>query len=259
MITAHVAAAQRLLRAFVKGAAAPAAIFEADGRVAHVEKHHEGALPLLRERVLAVDRARGKLRRTDPDRALASWHALLRGQYSTIDRFESDQRRYVLAFVNEPKLLDPRGLTAAESAVAAWAARGHPEKVIAYELGIAQGTVSALLSRAYKKLGVRSRAALVARLEVPTRLERMKLDDGAEVLLFSAPTKEHGALGTLTKAEREVARAAARGDDNRTIAKRRKVSPTTVAKQLTAAYGKLGIGTRAELARLLTRDASYAE
>lgn len=256
MIAAHVAAAQRLLRALVKGTASPAAIFEADGRVAHVEKPHESALPLLRERVLAVDRARGRLRRTDPDRALSSWQALLRGQYSTIDRFESDQRRYVLAFVNEPSLLDPRGLTSAESAVAAWAARGHPEKVIAYELGIAQGTVSALLSRAYRKLGVRSRAALVARLGVPTKIEQMKLDDGAEVLLFSAPTEEHGALGTLTKAEREVASAAARGDDNRTIGERRGVSQATVAKQLASVYAKLGVGTRAELARLLTRDAS---
>lgn len=256
MIAAHVAAAQRLLRALVKGTAAPVAIFEADGRVAHVEKPHEESLSVLRERVLAVDRARGRVRRTDPDRALSSWQALLRGRYSTIDRFESDQRRYVLAFVNEPSLIDPRGLTTAESAVAAWAARGHPEKVIAYELGLAQGTVSALLSRAYRKLGVRSRAALVARLEVPTKIERMKLDDGAEVLLFSAPTQEHGALGALSDAEREVASAAARGDDNQTISERRKVSRATVAKQLASAYEKLGVGTRAELARLLTRDAS---
>lgn len=255
MIAAHVAAAQRLLRALVKGAS-PAAIFEADGRVAHVEKAHEGSISLLRERVLTLDRARGRLRRTDPDRALTSWQALLRGQYSTIDRFESDQRRYVLAFLNEPSLLDPRGLTTAESAVAAWAARGHPEKVIAYELGLAQGTVSALLSRAYRKLGIRSRAALVARLAVPTRLERMKLDDGAEVLLFSAPNKDHGALGALTEAEREVAGAAARGEENRTISARRKTSQATVAKQLASAYRKLGVATRAELARLLLRDAS---
>jgi DNA-binding CsgD family transcriptional regulator len=259
MLAAHVAAAQRLLRALVKGTTAPAAIFEADGRVAHVEKAHEGAMPLLRERVLTVDRARGRMRRTDPDRALASWQALLRGEYSTIDRFESDQRRYVVAFVNEPSLLDPRGLTAAEGAVAAWAARGHAEKVIAYELGLAPGTVSALLARAYKKLGVRSRAALVARLSVPTDIERMKLDDGAEVLLFSAPSEEHGGLGALTQTEREVASAAARGDDNRSIAERRGVSPRTIATQLAGIYEKLGVGTRAELARLLLRDASLPE
>lgn len=252
MVAAHVAAAQRLLRAFAKASASPAAIFEADGRVAHVEKAHERGLEHLRRRVLTIDRARGHMRRTDPDAALASWQALLRGEYSLIDRFESDQRRYVVAFANEPSLLDPRGLTTAESAVAAWAARGHAEKVIAYELGLAQGTVGALLSRAYRKLGVRSRAALVARLEAPTDVERMKLDDGAEVLLFSAPSGEPPRLEALTEAEREVARAAARGDRTRDIAERRKVSPATVAKQLASAYTKLGVTTRAELARLLT-------
>lgn len=254
MLAAHVAAAQRLLRALVKGTTAPAAIFEADGRVAHVEKKHERSLPLLRERVLTVDRARGRMRRTDPDAAVESWQALLRGEYSTIDRFESDQRRYVVAFVNDPSLTDPRGLTSAEGAVAAWAARGHAEKVIAYELGLARGTVSALLSRAYDKLGVRTRAALVERLAVPTKLERMRLDDGAEVLLFSAPSAQHGVLGALSTTERAIASAAARGESNRAIAERRKVSPATVAKQLSSAYRKLGVGTRAELARLLARS-----
>lgn len=253
MLAAHAAAAQRLLRAIAKKRAVPAAIFEADGRVAHVEKAHERALPLLRERVLRVDRARGKLRRTDPDDALRSWQALLRGEYSTIDRFETDQRRYVVAFVNEPSLTDPRGLTTAEGAVAAWATRGHSEKVIAYELGLAPGTVSALLSRAYKKLGVESRAALIARLEVPTEVERVRLDDDAEVLLFSAPTVAARSLDLLSPAEREVAADVARGDSNATIAKRRKVSPTTVAKQLASACAKLGVSTRAELASLLTR------
>lgn len=254
MVAAHVAAAQRLLRAFVRTPTAPAAIFEADGRVAHVEPRHEKALPRLREHLLTVDRARGRLRRTDPEAALASWQALLRGEYSVLDRFESDQRRYVVAFANEPSLVDPRGLTTAEGAVAAWAAGGHSEKVIAYELGLAQGSVSALLSRAYRKLGVRTRAALVERLAVPTEVERIKLDEDAEVLLFSAPSAEPGSLAGLTAAEREVAEDAARGERNHAIAARRGVSTATIAKQLASAYAKLGVGTRAELARLLARD-----
>ena len=256
MIAAHVAAAQRLLRALSRRKVKPAAIFEVDGRVAHVEKTHERALPLLRERILAVERARGRLRRTDPDAALAAWEALLRGEYSTIDRFESDQRRYVSACVNQPTLLDPRGLTAAEGAVAAWAARGHPEKLIAYELGLAQGTVSALLARAYAKLGVRSRAELVTRFEAATDVERLKLDDDAEVLLFSAASAEHDALGALSQAEREVASLAARGEANRAIAERRGVHAATVAKQLASAYTKLGVRSRGELALLLTRGSS---
>lgn len=258
MVASHVAAAQRLLRALLRTDPTPAAIFEAGGKVAHVEKGHEGAIELLRERVRAVDRARGRLRRTDADAALASWEALLRGEYSIVDRFESDQRRYVVAHVNGPKLFDPRGLTAAEGAVAAWAARGHSQKLIAYELGLAQGTVGALLSRAYAKLGVRSRPELIARLEAPTSVERIGLGGDTEVLLFSAPSADHGALGALTPTEREVAVAAARGEDNRRIAKRRGVSPATIAKQLSSTYVKLGVGSRAELARLLSRDASLS-
>lgn len=251
MVAAHVASAQRLLRSMAKMRATPAAIFEADGRTAHVEKEHEGALPLLRERLLAIDRARSRLRRTDPDAALAQWEALLRGEYSMVDRFESDQRRYVVAFVNEPSLLDPRGLTRAEGAVAAWAARGHPEKLIAYELGLAQGTVSALLSRAYAKLGVQTRPELVSAFEAPTSVEQLELGDDAEVLLFSAPQNELAPRVPLTPAERAVASLAARGDSNRAIAERRGVSVATVAKQLASAYAKLGVGTRAELGRLL--------
>lgn len=258
MIASHVAAAQRLLRSLVRRDPSPAAIFEASGKVAHVEAGHEGAIGALRERVRAVDRARGRLRRTDADAALASWEALLRGEYSVVDRFESDGRRYVVAFVNGPQLVDPRGLTAAEGAVAAWAARGHPQKLIAYELGLAQGTVGALLTRAYAKLGVRSRPELIARLEAPTSVERLGLGDDTEVLLFSAPSADHGALGALTPTEREVAVAAARGEDNREIAEQRGVSLATIAKQLSSAYGKLGIGSRAELARLLARDASLS-
>lgn len=254
MIAAHVAAAHRLLRAILKRDPTPAVIFEADGRVAHVEREHEGAVRVLRERVRAVDRARGRLRKTDADAALTSWEALLRGEYSVVDRFESDQRRYVVAFSNGPDLSDPRGLTSAEGAVAAWAARGHSQKLIAYELGLAPGTVSALLSRAYAKLGVRSRPELIAKLATPTQVERVGLGSDTEVLLFSAPSADHGALGALSPAEREVAAAAARGDDNRTIAEQRGVSQATVAKQLASTYQKLGVASRAELARLLSRD-----
>lgn len=250
MVSAHVAAAHRLLRALAKGGLEPAAVFEADGRVAHVERAHEGALSSLRRRVRDIDRARSR-RRGTTEEALSAWQALLRGEYSTVDRFESDGRRYVVAFANAPAVLDPRGLSPQESAVASWAARGHPEKLIAYELGLAQGTVSTLLSRAYRKLGVRSRVEFVQRMEAPTELERLSLDDGAEVLLFSAPNPDHSSLRSLTVAEREIALAAASGQDNRTIAARRGVSVATVGKQLASAYTKLCLRSRADLAGLL--------
>ncbi|MFO0669008.1 MAG: LuxR C-terminal-related transcriptional regulator [Polyangiaceae bacterium] len=250
MVAAHVAAGQRILRALARGRAAPVAIFERDGRVAHTEAGHEGAVRSLRARVVAVDRVRGAMRRTDPERALVAWRALLAGRYSTLDRFDTDGRRYVVAYQNAPNVLDPRGLSAQEAIVASWAARGHPDKVIAYELGIAAGTVSALLARAYKKLGVRTRAELVMLLEPPTRVDSVALDDDTDVLVFAGPREHPAALAALTGAERAVAEAAARGARTARIARERGVSTDTVEKQLARVYAKLGVRSRAELARL---------
>jgi DNA-binding NarL/FixJ family response regulator len=45
------------------------------------------------------------------------------------------------------------------------AALGRSNKLIAYELGLAQPTVRILMARAARKLGVRSRAELITRIE----------------------------------------------------------------------------------------------
>lgn len=251
MVAAHGAAASRLLRARAEGASEPVAIFEADGRTAHVVPEHVRALPELRRRLIRIERARGASRREGSDAAARAWSGLLRGVYSTFDRYESDGRRYVVAYVNRPGLLDPRGLTESEAIVAQYAARGHADKVIAYELGIAPGTVSALLARAYRKLRVGTRAELVAKLSVPTDVLHVELDADTNVLLFSAPSADHGALVALTKVEREVAIAAARGRTVERIARERSVQTSTVKKQLASIYEKLGVTNRAELARLV--------
>jgi DNA-binding NarL/FixJ family response regulator len=52
----------------------------------------------------------------------------------------------------------------------------------------------------------------------------------------------------LTRAERAVAAAAARGASNEDIARERRTSTRTVANQLASIYRKLGIASRAELA-----------
>jgi hypothetical protein len=124
MIAAHLTAATRLMSRLAK-LREPAVIFETDGRAAHVTKGHETMLTPLRRRLVTVDRARGRARHLDPDRALETWRALVDGRYTLIDRFESDGRRYVVAYTNAPEVTDPRGLTRSESVVAAWAARGH--------------------------------------------------------------------------------------------------------------------------------------
>jgi DNA-binding NarL/FixJ family response regulator len=82
---------------------------------------------------------------------------LVLGRWVVVDRFEAGGRRY---FVVRPALrptLSPR-----EAQIVACAAEGRSNKVIAYELGLRIGTVSSSLSAALRKLGLESRADLVA-------------------------------------------------------------------------------------------------
>jgi DNA-binding CsgD family transcriptional regulator len=118
----------------------------------------------LREAAVTVDRARGKMRDTDPDRALQIWKAMVRGRWSMIDWFDSDDRRFVLALPNAPRINDPRGLTERESQVVAYAVLGQTNKMIAYRLGLSKSRVSLLLRRAMRKLNVRTRAQLVLKM-----------------------------------------------------------------------------------------------
>lgn len=125
-----------------------------DGAV--VERLHEAAV--------RVDRARGKLRKEAPEEALESWWAMMHGQWSMLDWFDSDQRRYVLAIPNQPNLGDPRGLTERELQVATYAALGDTGKIISYRLGVSKGTVSNALHAAMQKLGVKTQPQLAEKM-----------------------------------------------------------------------------------------------
>jgi len=119
------------------------------------------ALQSLRQAAVRVDRARGRLRKQDPDAALATWRALVSGRWSMVDWFDTDERRYVLALPNPPQVLDPRGLTERESQVVAYAALGESHKMIAYRLGLSRPTVTNALRAAMPKMGVHTQAQLV--------------------------------------------------------------------------------------------------
>lgn len=118
----------------------------------------------MREAAVRVDRARGRLRRDDPDEALSLWWALLRGKWSMVEWFDTDERRYVLAIPNPPSVKDPRGLTKRESQVVAFAVLGENHKMIAYRLGISRSTVTRTLRAAMRKFNVKTHAELVAKL-----------------------------------------------------------------------------------------------
>jgi DNA-binding CsgD family transcriptional regulator len=118
----------------------------------------------LREAAVTVDRARGRMRDTDPDTALQIWKAVVRGRWSMVDWFDSDGRRFVLALPNAPHISDPRGLSQRESQVVAYAVLGQTNKMIGYRLDLSNGRVSMLLRSAMRKLGVQTRTQLVLKM-----------------------------------------------------------------------------------------------
>jgi DNA-binding CsgD family transcriptional regulator len=164
MCAAHVGAALRLRRALLpNGFEGAEAVLKPDGAVSHAEETAKSpaARDALRQAVLSSERARGSLRRTDPVDALELWQALVAGRWSLVEHFDTDGHRYLVARRNDPSVRDPRGLSLRERQVVAFAALGHPSKLIGYELGLAPSTVSKHLTSAMRKLGVRTHAELM--------------------------------------------------------------------------------------------------
>jgi DNA-binding CsgD family transcriptional regulator len=160
LVTAHLAAGLRLRRLAGLGADA---VLDPGGKVEHAEGAARGTEERrsLATAVLRAERARGRLRRSDPDQALGLWRGLVDGRWSLVDHVESDGRRYVLARRNPPGVRDPRALTARERDVAAYVALGHSSQYVAYALGLSSTTVTAHLRSAMRKLGVRTRRELI--------------------------------------------------------------------------------------------------
>jgi DNA-binding CsgD family transcriptional regulator len=165
-IAAHVSAAFRIRRQLSPAAGEdvaprlPEAIVNPDGRVQHATEPAKGrdARAALRRAVVALDKARGPMRKKEPERAMALWQALVAGRWSLLDHFDSDGRRYVVAHRNDAEVPDARGLTLRERQIAAQAALGHSNKIIAYALGLPIGTVAGHLASARAKLAGLERA-----------------------------------------------------------------------------------------------------
>jgi DNA-binding CsgD family transcriptional regulator len=181
-VCAHVAAALRLRRrtcdatgtSLPEGSADTEAVLRPDGTVAHAEGDATtpAALSALSTAVRDFERARGRAGPVSSEEALSLWRALVTGRWSLVDSFDHDGRRYVVARSNPPSVSRPRGLSAREQEVVAYAVLGHSNKMISYELGLSISAVSAYLSHAMQKLGVSSRVQLIrhahARQVVPS-------------------------------------------------------------------------------------------
>jgi len=171
-LAAHLSAGARLRRS-LPGAGADLAdgadaVLSPAGAIAHAEAPAQGrgARESLRLAARAIDRARSKARPNE-DEALELWQGLVAGQWSLVDRFDTDGRRYLVARRNEPDVKDPRALTLRERHVLAYAAMGHPLKLIAYSLGLSLSTVSVNRRNAMRKLGIANHAEIVSLFATP--------------------------------------------------------------------------------------------
>jgi len=97
----------------------------------------------------------------EPEHAIELWDALVAGRWTIVEHTDTDGRRFVLARRNDHA--HPHAeLTERERQVVGLTARGFPGKYVAYELGLAQSTVSSTLRAALTKLGLRTRYELAA-------------------------------------------------------------------------------------------------
>jgi len=178
-VAVHFATAYRARRQLAavqsraSGAAADSAdaVLTPDGRVDHAvgEASERDAREWLRDAVVSIERARGRLRQENPEEAVASWRAMVSGRWTLVEEFQADGKRYLLARRNEIAVRGFEALADRERQALGYAALGHSNKMIAYEMGIAPSTVGVLLHRAARKLGARDRDELVARYHAFTR------------------------------------------------------------------------------------------
>lgn len=248
--TSHVGSGLRLRRKLeADPESEPEAILDASGEPVHLTARTESARERLRAAARAIDTARTRRGRSDPDESLSIWQGLVEGRWSLVDRFESDGRRFVVAHQNAIDVRDPRGLTPTELLVAELLGKGRSVKEIAYQLGVTPSAITNAAQRARKKLGLSSTPELVELFApggIRARLERFEV--GEERLAVSSTEPLEEALAPLSDAEREIAVHLLRGRTNRSIAELRETSERTVANQVASIFRKLDVGSRCELA-----------
>jgi DNA-binding CsgD family transcriptional regulator len=162
-VAAHVAAAFRLRRRLGgrKVVDEASAVLRTDGKVDHAESGVDSEQrELLRQAVDRVERARARGRATQE--ALELWQSLIGGQWSLADHFEGNGRRFYVAVRNPPEIAESKALTRREAEVVSYLACGTKTQTAAYALGLDEVTVRGYLRTALNKLGMRSRAELIA-------------------------------------------------------------------------------------------------
>jgi DNA-binding NarL/FixJ family response regulator len=154
-----------------------------------------------------------------------------------------------------------RALSDAERAVLRLVRSGASNKQIAMDLSISEPTVSRLLQRAVRKLGLPGATELAHFPWEGPDTSFMPYHLGPDELLrIGMPIRDVDRLASLTKSERDVLADLLRGHSNRVISVRRDRSPKTGANQVASVFAKLRVHSRRELALVLSSGVtSHAE
>jgi DNA-binding NarL/FixJ family response regulator len=249
-LATHLSAGLRL-RLTLAAQQPPDAVLTPDGQLVHAERaaRTPSARAALVAAVRAIETSRGKLRRTSPEEALALWKGLVTGQWSLVDRIESDRRRYLVAYENPISARSPRALTRREVDVAECLIQGRSASEVAYALGLSTGTVSRMTRDILRKLGVQRRTELASIFgSIPPLRASISQEPKVSVL---TPGSNAALWERLRPAERAVVTAVLEGRTPGEIARTRGVSVKTVSNQLGHVYQRFGVRGRTELATLL--------
>jgi len=157
-VAAHVAAGLRLRKG---EPTEPDAVLLPNGKTEHLQPAAEPARAHLEDACRSMERARGKLRRSDPEQAVAIWRGLVNGEWSLVDHIDHDGKRHIVARKNRAETLPWHLLTARERQVLAYLVEGTPQKLVAYTLGLAESTIANIVTRSARKVGARSRIDLI--------------------------------------------------------------------------------------------------
>ncbi|MBI2373371.1 MAG: response regulator transcription factor [Deltaproteobacteria bacterium] len=163
-VSAHIAAAYRLRLEQRERVIGDDFVVDEHGRIEQApEAVPSSTRAAISVAAVSLTRARGVLRKANPDEALAVWRALVLGKWSVLSEVETQGRRFVVARRNEPGASGAglEALTRRERQVVGFACLGHANKLIAYELGLSLSTVATHLRKAAQKLGYGSRSALI--------------------------------------------------------------------------------------------------
>ena len=248
-LSAHLSSAIRLRRKLVSPVPPlEEAVLSPSGQVAFASGDARDALDALRRAVIDRDRARTRAERSDYQESALLWQGLVSGRWTLIDRFEENDKRFVVALRNENTPREQRLLTPQEELVAQLASRGDQDKDIAYALGIAPATVQTHLKSVLRKFGRSKRIDLLMYNRRSAYELTLSIDGTALAVLVAPRAAPQTSSAELSAAELDIRNLLAQGLTNQEIANRRGTSINTVAKQVAHLLSKMGTTRRALIA-----------